>query len=357
MSGQLVFSLEAGNLAFHDAQLDYYGKRAAAACGAPVAPDEKGLPDGDYTVYIWDITDGQQQKCTAQLKGHEGPVWKVAWAHPQFGSLLATCSYDMKIIIWKEVNGQWQKAYVDTSHTASVNDVEFCPWEHGLRLASASSDGTVSVLTYSAQEAQWRRSVFNAHVCGAQSVSWAPAVHREGAHGPAVRLATGGCDNSVRIWKCENDTWTQENQGLMPSQSDWVREVAWRPDVSCNVVASGSWDKTVVIWKQELEGQPWRQVQKIGCAGKVEGLAWSVTGSLLAVAVDDGETVIYREGYDGRYEAVANCNEAGYTETAKLGSSPISGGAFDMQNEVSQNAQMDQQQAAQQQSVLDAFGM
>lgn len=29
----------------------------------------------------------------ADLNGHEGPVWQVAWAHPKFGSLLASCRW------------------------------------------------------------------------------------------------------------------------------------------------------------------------------------------------------------------------------------------------------------------------
>ena len=33
---------------------------------------------------------------------HEGPVWQVAWAHPKFGSILASCSYDGSVIIWQE---------------------------------------------------------------------------------------------------------------------------------------------------------------------------------------------------------------------------------------------------------------
>jgi len=70
------------NLAFHEAQLDYYGKRAAAACGAPVQPDDsKGLPEGDYTVYVWDITDNQQQ-LIGQLKGHDGSGPAPAATHP-----------------------------------------------------------------------------------------------------------------------------------------------------------------------------------------------------------------------------------------------------------------------------------
>jgi len=371
MSGQVdVNTLDTGTLCFHDAQLDYYGKRAAAACGAPVQPDDtKGLPEGDFVVHVWDITDGQQ-KPVAQLRGHEGPVWKVAWAHPKFGSLLATCSYDMKVIIWKEVNGQWGKAYVDTAHSASVNDVEFCPWEHGLRLACASSDGTISVLTYEPSQAQWRRSVFQAHPCGAQSVSWAPMgkgdAHNNGP--PPMRLASGGCDNSVSIWKCDAEVWSQETPLLMQAHTDWVRKVAWRPD-GTSTIASGAWDKSVVIWKQEMEGHPWRQLSKISVSGKVEGLAWSVTGSILAVSFDNGDATLYRESDDGRtYEEVGKCGEQGYTELPKANAAVAPG--FDLSAALSPHAATppaDQATASfgselahqqqQQQSVLEAFGM
>lgn len=36
------------------------------------------------------------------ISRHEGPVWQVAWAHPSFGPILASCSYDGKVIIWKD---------------------------------------------------------------------------------------------------------------------------------------------------------------------------------------------------------------------------------------------------------------
>ena len=50
---------------------------------------------------------------------HEGPVWQVAWAHPMFGNLLASCSYDRKVIIWKETNGTWGKLYEYGNHDSS----------------------------------------------------------------------------------------------------------------------------------------------------------------------------------------------------------------------------------------------
>eukprot|EP00439_Symbiodinium_sp_Y106_P059156 s1786_g8.t1 len=35
-----------------------------------------------------------------------------------------------------------------------------------------------------------------------------------------------------------------------------------------------SWDNTVVIWAQEMEGHAWRQLAKLSVDGKVEGLSW-----------------------------------------------------------------------------------
>lgn len=50
---------------------------------------------------------------------HDGPVWQLAWAHPMFGNLIASCSYDRKVIIWKETNGSWGKLYEYQNHDSS----------------------------------------------------------------------------------------------------------------------------------------------------------------------------------------------------------------------------------------------
>lgn len=349
MSGQMVGSLNVEALGqLLDAQLDYYGKRMAAS-------------SSDHTVHVVDITDGQQ-KPAGQLRGHEAPVWKVSWAHPKFGSLLATCSYDMKVMIWKEVppySTSWQIAHMDSSHSASVNDVQFCPWEHGLRLACASSDGTVSVLTHGPDQ-QWRRTAFPAHPGGAQAVSWMPVQENQ-----VMRLATGGCDNSVHIWKCDGEAWSLEQPPLPAVHSDWVRAVAWRPSPGAAVVASGGWDKTVVIFSQEMEGQAWRQLCKIEVAGKVEGLSWSVTGSVLAVSFGDGDASLYRETMDGRYEEIGKVGEAGFTEVASsftaapaAPAAPATASAdigMGTNAATPQTSTLSDELAAQQKSVMDAF--
>ena len=29
-------------------------------------------------------------------------MWKVTWAHPEFGQVLATCSFDRSVAVWEE---------------------------------------------------------------------------------------------------------------------------------------------------------------------------------------------------------------------------------------------------------------
>ena len=43
-----------------------------------------------------DLTGSLSSPC---LCSHEGPVWQVSWAHPKFGTILASCSYDRKVMI------------------------------------------------------------------------------------------------------------------------------------------------------------------------------------------------------------------------------------------------------------------
>ena len=84
----------------HDAQLDYYGKRLATC-------------SSDKTIRI--IEDQNN----IVLRGHQGPVWQVSWSHPKYGTILASCSYDAKVFIWKETNGTFNKIKEHAVHTSS----------------------------------------------------------------------------------------------------------------------------------------------------------------------------------------------------------------------------------------------
>jgi protein transport protein SEC13 len=70
------------------------------------------------TVRVFEVRKGEQS-LVASLREHEGPVWQVAWAHPMYGRLLASCGYDRKLIIWQEDQSSWRSIYTYTEHTSS----------------------------------------------------------------------------------------------------------------------------------------------------------------------------------------------------------------------------------------------
>ena len=60
-----------------------------------------------------------------QFYSHTGPVWQVSWAHPKFGVLLASCSYDRTVVVNREnAPGQWSAIYTYKEH--EVRGVACC---------------------------------------------------------------------------------------------------------------------------------------------------------------------------------------------------------------------------------------
>lgn len=178
----------------HDAALDYYGLRLATC-------------SSDHSVKVYSVRGGSHA-LSAELKGHAAPVWQVAWAHPKHGALLASCSYDRKVIVWREAApNDWTKLYEYSNHDSSVNSVSWAPPEYGAVLACGSSDGSVSVLTYRADSEAWdARKIPGAHAVGCNAVSWAPAFSADGSDSTpskvaTKRLVTGGSDNLVKVSK------------------------------------------------------------------------------------------------------------------------------------------------------------
>ena len=122
----------------HDAQLDYYGRRLATA-------------SSDRSIRIFDVEADDSYRLADSLQAyvpplflspgeadiphsltdllvqppdcsHDGPVHALAWAHPSFGSILASCSFDGKVLIWKEndaPNKGWANVKEHLLHTAS----------------------------------------------------------------------------------------------------------------------------------------------------------------------------------------------------------------------------------------------
>ncbi|RYO79098.1 hypothetical protein DL766_009308 [Monosporascus sp. MC13-8B] len=284
----------------HDAVLDYYGRRLATC-------------SSDKTIKIFEI-EGETQRLTETLKGHEGAVWCVSWAHPKYGNILASASYDGKVFIWREQSSQWQRIFDFALHKASVNTVAWSPHESGCLLACASSDGHVSVLEF--KDNNMTHVTFPAHGSGVNSVSWAPSTPTGGlvssssstsspAPGAQRRFVTGGCDNVLKIWAWDPATQGYKQEGEpLAGHSDWVRDVAWSPTVlQKSYIASASQDRTVRIWTSDPGSQEWSS-KVLPFDATVWRVSWSLSGNVLAVSGGDNKVSLWKENLRGEWECV-----------------------------------------------------
>ncbi|CAN6671692.1 protein transport protein Sec13p [Trichomonascus vanleenenianus] len=286
----------------HDAVLDYYGKRLATC-------------SSDKTIKIYAI-DGENQQLVETLRGHNGPVWQVSWAHPKFGVILASASYDGRALIWREENGQWRNIAQYAVHTGSINSVQWAPQEYGALLLCASSDGNVSVVEFK-DDGTPDSVCFPAHDIGVNSASWAPSTvsgslvqtSLQSQSSEPRRFVSGGCDNKVNIWKFNVSTGKYDKEVSLEGHTDWVRDVAWSPSVlSKSYIASASQDKTVIIWTQEGDG-PWQKTLLNKFEDVVWRVSWSLSGNVLAVSGGDNKVTLWKENLKGEWESAGTVDE------------------------------------------------
>lgn len=161
-STQVIHSMHMDYI--HDVAFDVYGRRMATC-------------SGDRFVRIFELSDSGQWHIMAEWQAHKGSVTHLSWAHPEFGSLLATCGSDHDAKIWEEHSptsgggggggpnnmtgtsnhnmtgdasnnstlSRWIYATSLTEARRAVNCIQFAPRQFGLKIATGSADGCVRI--------------------------------------------------------------------------------------------------------------------------------------------------------------------------------------------------------------------
>ncbi|WWC69711.1 uncharacterized protein I206_103654 [Kwoniella pini CBS 10737] len=317
---------------------DFYGERLATCSADQKIMIFRKTPDN-----TWDRETG--------WKAHDAPILHLSFSHPVHGSLLASSSHDRSVRIWEEPtgrerDGRWIERAVLTGAKGSVKQVEFGTADSGSepRVATISTDSYLRIYTSADPSlSDWtllqpiyipslpqpgstdetpveNSSSSNELANGGWGLSWC----KERWWGSII-AAFSGISPIIKILSIPQDSSSSSTSliFLNPPQNSSqapLTSISWAP--SCgrayHLIASGSRDGTVRIWRLEPPGEKLRtdyndldgDVGSTGGAWKGECVAdfgkggarvgmvdWNATGTTLTTTDDEGIVRIYKPTY------------------------------------------------------------
>lgn len=330
----------------NDAVLDYFGTTLATAAN-------------DGKIKLFDVRNGQQRQIEV-FSDHTGPIWQIAWAHPSFGDILASCSYDGDVILYKkEPSTQKWGVFYKEKFPKAVNSVCWAPVEFGLILAVACSNENIYIWSFKNGACE-KKTIINAHNIASKAVSFAPgntpsSLFTEGSSDQtagALRLVSGGDENEAKIWRFDrySDTWIEEDN--LEAHEDWIKDVAWAPNIGLpeEQIATCSTDHKVIIWSRnhldtnsseknsggksseatlenlnELARKTWKPTVLPPFDEVISHVSWSLTGGILACSGGVDHISLWKQDLSGCWQRINDVND----EPVKNSQGSIPGG--DMQ--------------------------
>jgi WD40 repeat protein len=226
----------------------------------------------DQTIKLWDRETGA---VFATLEGHSNTVNSVRFS-PN-GELLASCSDDNTIRLWKTNNIEAsrkedkivkEEAYrLFQGHISEVNSIAFSP--DNRLVVSGSSDNRVII--WDIETKKKLTIIRHSHTVRVVAASYNCATGQ-------LLIASASNDHKIKLWRkvkevpnsnsetlCCYEDWIKtlkfstdaeenpdsEPERLFPEHGDWVRAIAFSNDGQ--LLASGSDDNKVRVWSTEKE--------------------------------------------------------------------------------------------------------
>lgn len=281
----------------------------------------------DQTIKVWEQNEKGQWIVSASWKAHSGSIWRLSWANPEFGVVIASASFDRTVSVWEETSEQkpspsatpgkrWIRRTNLVDSRTSVTDVKFGPKILGLVLATSSSDGIIRI--YEAPDimnlSQWTLQHEIACKVPLSCISWNPSLFR--MHLPMLAAASDAAtSNEPKVFIFEysdNRRWVKTET---INVSEPVHDISFAPNVgrSYHMLAIASKDVSIFNLKPILEPTTNTSRFEVVKAAQfndnfctVWRVTWNITGSILASSGDDGYVRLWRMNYQKIFKCVCS---------------------------------------------------
>jgi WD40 repeat protein/serine/threonine protein kinase len=227
------------------------------------------------------------------LTGHADQVWEIAFSPD--GTRLVTGSADGTAKVWLLESSSagetttGRELLTLAGHSSTVIDVAFSP--DGTRLATGSFDTTAKV--WDADSGQ-ELLTLSGHTAEIHGIAFSPecaSPPEAGAERCGMRLATASADGTAKVWLLESNSAGDAKAGqellTITGHSAQVWDVAFSPDG--NRLATSSVDGTAKVW----DATSGRELLTLAHNAEIPGIAFSPDGTRLATAGYDGTAKVW----------------------------------------------------------------
>ena len=252
--------------------------------------------------------------------GHNQPIFDLSFSHPCFGTYLASCGNDKKLIIWKEKSLNNYENIFEYKHKSPINCCKFAPYQDRLIIICGAKDGSIVIHELQKNEQKWNMSIIeNAHLDGVNSIDWAPAFspvnleeeNEENENNDKndddiwpMRFISCGNDCKINIYESKENTI----DSFVKEKSIDLKEVIPKDISFLNFAgyidltfACGLDDGKCLIYKY-CDGD-WKNTFTIDIGSSIIKICWSVCGTYLGISSkkqneDDNSVRFFRENMD-----------------------------------------------------------
>ncbi|CAD8125680.1 unnamed protein product [Paramecium sonneborni] len=274
----------------HDVCYDFFGTKIAL-----------GSSDGHIEIQEINVNSfkSEQQKDILSYKitdfQHKGPVWQLSWSNPKYGNILASCSFDKTICLFKEQKqGKYSLLLQLQEHKESVQTIQ---WSYRkFILAAGVADGSVHIY-YRKRNGQiknqqdWEHKSESQHKSCVNQVSW---IRDKG-----LEFASCSTDQTIKIWNVTSpiDGEYKLTQIYQIQCDSWVRSIDWAAEQfqdsqsqNLQLLAAGLESSEVKIFyltQDQDNNDKLIKIKTIHSKGPCWKVQWSPLGNQLAISTLD----------------------------------------------------------------------